>query len=174
MEYFDVVNEKDEVISKASREECHSNPKLIHRASNVYIFDSLDLKNILRVKRSNQVDTEIGKWTILIGEHNKIGEDYKTAIKRGVFEEIGLKDIILKTFGEKVICRMKNQTEISQNFIGIYKGSTNNLKLDKEEIAKVEFIPIKKLLEDIKNNKDSYASYIESALKVILSEIQIY
>ena len=30
-EYFDIVDENDNIIGKAPRQQCHSNPKLIHR-----------------------------------------------------------------------------------------------------------------------------------------------
>ena len=39
-EYFYLVDEDDKVIGKASRQECHSNPKLIHRSTAVFVFNS--------------------------------------------------------------------------------------------------------------------------------------
>ncbi|MBC8495382.1 NUDIX domain-containing protein [archaeon] len=174
MEHLDVVNEKDEIIGKASREECHKDPELIHRAANIYIFNSDNLNYILRVKRACSVDTEDSKWTILVGEHNQLGEDYESAIRRGVKEEIGIENLVVKRLGEKVIRRMKNQTEIHQNFIGIYSEKLGDLTLDTNEIEKVEFISVSELLKDIKTNKSSYVSYIESALKLVLEKSKCF
>jgi len=166
-EYLDIVNENDILIGKASREECHKNKTLIHRGTNIYIFKSDKLDYILRVKRSAHVDTEAGKWTIVVGEHNKIGEDYDSSAKRCLKEELGIKGInIIKI--SKVLRRMKNQTEIHQNYIAIYEGNINEFTLNTDELVKAEFIKLDKLKKDIKRNKAKYFSYIESALEEIV------
>ena len=36
---FDVVNEQGEVIGRATREECHANPTLIHRTVHYTLVD---------------------------------------------------------------------------------------------------------------------------------------
>jgi isopentenyldiphosphate isomerase len=168
MEYYDVVNEKDEVIGKASRKECHSNPALIHRGANIYIFNSPALEFILRMKRSIQQDTEKGKFIFCLGEHVRMGEDYESAIKRGIYEEIGLESLPLRKIGDKIIHRLKIQTEIHQNFIGIYTGDLNKIKLNREEVVKAEFISISELIQNIQKNRNAYASYTESALSIIM------
>ena len=170
MEYFDIVNEQDIVVGKASREECHRNPKLIHRATNVFIFNSEKLDYILKIKRASAVDTEQGKWTILIGEHNTLGETYEHSIRRGLKEELGINKIYCKEISY-ILKKMKYQSEYHKNYIAIYKGDIKYLKLCKKEIEKVEFIKVSDLLEDVKKNKENYVSYIESALETIASFI---
>jgi len=170
MEYFDIVNEQDIIVGKASREECHKNPELIHRATNVFIFNSEKLDHIMRIKRTSAVDTEHGKWTILVGEHNTLEETYEHSIRRGLREELGIKKIDCKEISY-VLIKMKYQSEYHKNYIAVYKDDIKNLKLCEEEIEKVEFIRVSDLLEDIKINKENYVSYIENALETITSFI---
>jgi isopentenyldiphosphate isomerase len=165
MEYLDVVNEHDIVIGKASRKECHKDPNLIHRGTNVYIFDSEKLDRILRIKRSMTMDTEKGKWTILVGEHNQLGESYNKAAERGVKEELGVKVRIIREVSH-ILRRMSNQSEYHRNYIAIYDGDPKDLVLN-EESEKAEFILIADLIEDMRKNRDYYVSYLESAFKVI-------
>jgi isopentenyldiphosphate isomerase len=38
-ETFDIVNENDEVIGTATREECHNNPNMIHRCVHFTLYN---------------------------------------------------------------------------------------------------------------------------------------
>lgn len=165
MEYLDIVNEHDTVIGKATREECHKDPNLIHRGTNVYIFDSEKLNRILRIKRSITVDTEKGKWTILVGEHNRLGEPYEKAAERGVKEELGVKVRIIREVS-RILRRMSCQSEYHRNYVAVYDGDPDDFKLN-EESEKAEFIRTSDLIEDIRKNRDDYVSYLEQAFDVI-------
>ena len=48
-EYFDIVNENDEVIGKASRTEAHEK-KMIHRAVTIFVFNNK--KELYMIQRS--------------------------------------------------------------------------------------------------------------------------
>lgn len=136
----------------------------------MFIFNSEKLDHILRIKRTSTVDTEQGKWTILVGEHNTLGETYEHSIRRGLREELGIKTIDCKEISY-ILIKMKYQSEYHKNYIAVYKWDIDNLKLCKKEIEKAEFIKVSDLLEDVKMNKENYVSYIENALETITSFI---
>ena len=89
MEYFDLVTEDDSRITgRASREECHGNPALIHRAVRIMIFHS-DGRLLLQ-KRSLNKKVQAGKWDAAVGGHVASGESIAVAVERELAEEIGV------------------------------------------------------------------------------------
>ena len=89
MEYFDLVTEDDSKITgRASREECHGNPSLIHRAVRIMLFHP-DGRLLLQ-KRSVRKKVQGGKWDAAVGGHVSSGESIADAVKRELMEELGL------------------------------------------------------------------------------------
>ena len=86
-EIFDVVNEHDEVIGRAPRQEVHARG-LRHRAVHVLVFNAPG--EVFLQKRSLLKDTAKGKWDSSSSGHVDTGEDYDTCAVREVREEIGL------------------------------------------------------------------------------------
>jgi isopentenyldiphosphate isomerase len=80
MKIFDVVNEQDQVTGSATAQECHSNPKLIHRVVHFTLVDGIKEK-ILISQRALDVKFDSGKWCFM-GEHLLRGDDYPTAVFR--------------------------------------------------------------------------------------------
>lgn len=87
-EYFEIVDENDEVIGKALRSECHGNPQLIHRVAHVLVFDRQG--RLLLQKRAQSKDVQPGKWDTSVGGHLDPGESYEAAARREMFEELGV------------------------------------------------------------------------------------
>lgn len=85
-EFFDVVNERDEVVGRAPRREVHARG-LRHRAVHVLAFDG-DGRVFLQ-KRSMKKDTSPGKWDSSSSGHVDAGEDYDAAAVRELGEELG-------------------------------------------------------------------------------------
>jgi isopentenyldiphosphate isomerase len=86
-EIFDIVNERDEVIGHAPRQEVHARG-LWHRAVHVLVFNAQG--QVFLQKRSMQKDTAAGKWDSSSSGHLDRGEDYDACAVREVREEIGL------------------------------------------------------------------------------------
>lgn len=86
-EIFDVVNERDEVIGQAPRQEVHARG-LWHRAVHVLVFNARG--EVFLQKRSQLKDTAKGKWDSSSSGHVDAGEDYDTCAVRELREEIGL------------------------------------------------------------------------------------
>lgn len=87
-EWFDVVNDRDEVVGRATRREVHSTG-LWHRAIHVLVFDSTG--RLFLQKRSMAKDLSPGLWDSSCSGHLDAGEDYDAAAIRELGEEIGVR-----------------------------------------------------------------------------------
>src|SRR6267154_5416763 len=86
-ETFDIVNEHDEVVSRAPRREVHARG-LLHRAVHVLVFNARG--EVFLQKRSMTKDKSPGLWDSSASGHVDSGEDYDTCVVRELREEIGL------------------------------------------------------------------------------------
>lgn len=87
-EWFDVVNERDEPIRRATRRDVHANGWW-HRAVHILVFDA-DGRVFLQ-KRSMLKDLSPGLWDSSCSGHLDAGEDYDAAAVRELGEEIGVR-----------------------------------------------------------------------------------
>ena len=86
-ELFDIVNERDEVIGQAPRDEAHRRG-LRHRAVHVMIFDRRG--RVFLQKRSPRKDCHPDRWDSSAAGHLMVGETYDAAARREVAEELGV------------------------------------------------------------------------------------
>lgn len=149
MEIFDVVNENDEVVSTAPREECHANPDLIHRTVHFSLIDKKN-KKVLMTQRSFSKKTDPGKLCFL-GEHMLSGESWQEGLIRGAKEELSFN---AKDFVELAnnIFRFPNETEFVRFFLINWSGE--KLDYDKDEIIKIDWVNF----EDLIASKSNYSN----------------
>jgi isopentenyl-diphosphate delta-isomerase len=88
-ELFDVVGLDDRAIRQAPRREVHAR-NLLHRAVHVLVHDP-DGRLFLQ-RRSLSKDTFPGCWDSSCSGHVDAGEDYVTAARRELGEELGWQD----------------------------------------------------------------------------------
>jgi isopentenyl-diphosphate delta-isomerase len=86
-EFFDIVNERDEPVGRALRDEVHARG-LRHRAVLIFVFNAAG--QIFLQKRSMTKDVSPGLWTVSCSGHVDAGEEYDTAARRELGEELGL------------------------------------------------------------------------------------
>ncbi len=86
-EIFDVVDEQDRVIGRATRGEVHAQ-KLLHRAVHVFVFN--DAYELLLQMRSANKDEFPLTYTSSCSGHVDSGETYDEAARREMQEELGL------------------------------------------------------------------------------------
>ena len=144
-EIYDIVDKNDNTIGEATREECHKNPKLIHRVVIIFLFD--EKGRVLIQKRSMKKDLFPGWYTSSASGHVEKGETYKDAAKEELSEELGI-NVPLK-FEFKDLIKSEYESEMTAYFTGKIKSNTK-IKIQKEEIAGVEFIDVHTVYEEIK------------------------
>jgi len=86
-EIFDVVNDRDEVIGRASRSEVHARG-LLHRAAHVLVFNARG--QAFLQKRSMLKDRQPGVWDSSASGHLSSGESCDVCAVREVREELGV------------------------------------------------------------------------------------
>lgn len=110
-EYLDIVDENDNVIGRDLRNNIYAKGLDRNiRVINIFIFNSKG--KLLLPKRSINRRIFPGCFDFSCGEHVMSGEDYYRAAKRGLEEELGIKDVELIELGkltpkDKVSCLMK-------------------------------------------------------------------
>lgn len=130
-EYFEVVDENDQVIGMALRSECHGNPRLIHRVAHVLVFDRQG--RLLLQKRAMSKDVQPGKWDTSVGGHLDPGESYEAAARREMFEELGIAGLAL-TFLHSYRMRSNFESENVSTFITCHDGPFSFSAIEIDEV----------------------------------------
>ncbi|MBI4661287.1 MAG: NUDIX domain-containing protein [Verrucomicrobia bacterium] len=127
-EFFDVVNERDEVIGKRSRQEVHEQ-RLLHRAVHVLVFNSRG--ELFLQKRSMMKDCFPGAWDSSASGHLDAGESYDACAVRELREELGLE---LSSLPMRLF-KIDGCPETGYEFVWIYRCESDGpFKLHPEEI----------------------------------------
>lgn len=87
-EWFDVVNERDEVVGRERRAVVHARG-LWHRAVHVLVFNPAG--EVFLQKRSMTKDMSPGLWDSSCSGHLDAGEAYDAAAQRELGEELGVR-----------------------------------------------------------------------------------
>jgi len=86
-EWFDVVDNNDNVTGKRTRKDVHAQG-LLHRAVHIHVISSQN--EVIIQKRSQTKDMDPGKWTSACSGHVDSGEDYLEAAVRELKEELDI------------------------------------------------------------------------------------
>lgn len=89
-EAFDVVDAEDQVIGRASRDRVHAEG-LMHRAVHLFVVNGRG--ELLLQKRSWLKDAHPGVWDSSVAGHLDAGEDYPSAARREMREEMGIEGV---------------------------------------------------------------------------------
>ena len=131
--FFEIVDDDDQVIGLRPRSECHGNPALVHRVAHVLVFNAAG--DLLLQKRSVHKDVQPGKWDTSVGGHVDPGENYLQAAYREMEEELGIRGLELKTLYPSKI-RNDFESENVMTYLVVYDGK---ICFNRTEIDAVRF-----------------------------------
>ncbi len=155
-EYFDCVDEHDQVIGRESRREVHRQG-LRHRAVHVLLFNKRG--EVFLQKRSMSKDTFPGAWDSSASGHLDCGEDYDACAIRELKEELGWSPALpLQRLFKLNACG-----ETGMEFVWIYRGEAEGpFELHPEEIERGGWFSQEKVTLWLKANPEDFASAFRS------------
>ncbi len=137
-EIVDLINEKDEVIGRATRSEV-KRKRLLYRCAGIYV--KMKGKIVIE-KRSARKELRPSNWS-LVEETVKSGESFEQAAVRGVKEELGLETKSLKFIGKKIIVDSRYpDTFLLCVFVCEAKGK---IRLQESEVEKVKLLTVRQI-----------------------------
>jgi isopentenyldiphosphate isomerase len=146
-EIYDIVDEDDNVIGKATRKEVHTK-NLIHRSVMFFIFDKK--RRILVTQRTKNKEFFKEYWSIGLGGHVLTGESYDEAVVRECKEEADIDDKPFFMGSFKLRFSKISDNENAR----VYGFATDKKpKLDPFEIKQGMFLTRKEMEEKIKKEK---------------------
>jgi intracellular septation protein A/ADP-ribose pyrophosphatase YjhB (NUDIX family) len=140
-EWLPIVDEEGNVVGKASREECHRNPKLIYPVIRMHLITKNN--QILLQKRSLKSDIEPGKWDAAVAGHIRFGEDIEQAVYREAMEEINFKPEFLDLLEKRIF---KAPTSTALMFIFITQ-TDQEIEPNKKEVEDARFFTYQQMLD---------------------------
>ncbi len=159
MEYFDIVDENDRVVGKASRKDCHNSRNLIHRGVFIFLFNRE--KKIFVQKRGENADTYPGYYDCSASGHVTSGDDYAETAFRELKEELDVEaEMLIPLF--KFRWSDGRQTEFIKVFFCFHNG---DIKININELSGGRFWNVEELRESMKNGKEKFSPSFKIAFE---------
>ncbi len=111
---FPVVDENGNIVSAATRGECHNGSKLLHPVVHLHVFNSQG--DLYLQKRPAWKDIQPDKWDTAVGGHVDLGECIEEALYREVREELGMTDFTPERIAQYVF-----ESERERELVFVYK-----------------------------------------------------
>lgn len=161
-----LVNEKDNVVGKETREKCHFNNGLLHRAIATFIFN--DKNQLLLTQRSEYKKLWSSFWDASCCTHVYENESYEQAGERRLPQELGFLCKLKFLFKFQYQAKYKDvgsENEICALLIGKYN---NKIKPYPKEVIDYKWISIDELKKDINKNPNKYTPWLKIAFNKYL------
>lgn len=174
-EQLDVVDDKNKVVGKASRQECHEKG-LLHRSTHVFLFrrhrtvgSALAQLQVLVQRRAERKAVGALLWDVSVAEHVSVGERYVQAGLRGLLEELQL------SLGEDDLVCIRSpylsrqvyadvgvhEAMFTETFGAVYDERLHgDVIVDEGEVEAVEWWPVSKLLQLAKSQPHLFTRWL--------------
>ncbi|WP_163324240.1 NUDIX domain-containing protein [Draconibacterium mangrovi] len=163
-EWVPLVDEQGKVTGQAPRSQVHNGSKLLHPVVHLHVLNNKGA--ILIQKRPANKIIQPGKWDTAVGGHISAGETLEQALKKEVFEEIGLKE-----FSAKLQKVYKWESEVEAELI--YLFTTYDYKgfgIQSDEVEELRFWTKKQVEKNL--GKDVFTPNFEVEFK-LLQELKL-
>jgi isopentenyldiphosphate isomerase len=151
-ETYDIVDESGRATGRATRGECHADPKLMHRAVHALVFDASG--QLFLQKRALAKTIQPGRWDASVGGHVLAGETFRQALVRETEEELGFRPSA-QEFLYEYVWRCARETELIQTFRIIAPPGVR-ITLNRDEIMDGRFWPLEEVRETIRRSPEIF------------------
>ncbi|MBN1406738.1 MAG: isopentenyl-diphosphate Delta-isomerase [Calditrichaceae bacterium] len=158
-----LVDEYDNEIGFDTKDICHNNSGILHRAFSIFVFN--DKNELLLQQRSSEKRLWPLFWSNSCCSHPRKGETYEYATARRLKEELGL--TIKLTYLYKFQYQAKYKNEGSENELcSVYIGKSNVMPVVNEtEIAEWKYISIDTLDAELLKNPNAFTPWFKMEWK---------
>lgn len=161
-EILDVVNDRDEVIGQAERDEVHR-IGLVCRLAYVCFYTAN--REIILQKRSDTKKNDPGKLTTTVSGHVAAGQNYLAAAVRETIEEAGVEVQPSDLVSMGVVRADYIQGSYLSNamrglFAYKFDGDVADLKVEEEDGAGFVSLPIEELEQQLDTNPEKFATVL--------------
>ena len=154
MEIMDYVNENDEVMGQASKDDVYARG-LTHRIVHVWIWNS-EGKMLLHRRSANCSFCPL-HWSMSAAGHVDAGESYEVAAARELQEELGVH--LLLTYLQKFYYTIDPRNILK--FIALFRAESNGpFVLNSEEVAEAKFVSVNEVKEMIKAGEPFHPQFL--------------
>lgn len=144
-EMFPIVDESGNIISAATRGECHNGSKLLHPVVHLHLFNSQG--ELYLQKRPDWKDIQPGKWDTAVGGHVDLGESVDIALKREVAEELGITE-----FAPELLTTYVFESDREKELVFVHKATYDGIVTPSEELAGGRFWSLEEIRSQIGQN----------------------
>lgn len=158
-----VLDKNGKIIGNADRNEVHRDGRW-HRGVHVLVFNQK--KEVLLPIRSMKKSLFPGCYDVSVSEHVKEGEKYIDAAKRGLKEELGIRNAVLSPLAE-----IRMRYAATDNHLSMIYSCTasSKVEIDKEEIGSAEFVDLATVKSLLSKKSEKFSSWAGEIFKWLLN-----
>ena len=155
-EMFPIVDEQGNILSAATRGECHNGSKLLHPVVHLHVFNSQG--ELYLQKRPEWKDIQPCKWDTAVGGHIDLDESVEMALKREANEELSIVD-----FTPELLTTYVFESAREKELVFAHKTVYDGTIIPSDELDGGRFWPLAEIRENI--GKEVFTPNFESEFK---------